>query len=1047
MKQGIFKGYNAGCCDGLEIWGASCHAPDYSGNKILDILHHFNNNGLSYDLFRETEATPLSINSDIKPEFWPRAQGRNWDLFAAKVPGTYNPSPGIIRPISSSSLGNGTWEANLGIMFEHVVRSFAPNFKPDDGISHDSKMCYGSRAIYVDGQQKYVTYRTTTRETANDDFGGPLFQRRTWGDHHQIIINSAFITDPPNPQGVTYYAVGTLDGKGNEGDPLDPNEYPKAPQGTSMEKDFMRYHNNVYNVLLGLSPIVQGPCNQLGCGKDYFILSSYRPSTTLWNVARVKYEGLQVFCNKAAIPNGDPEGNYVGNYWIVLPSCRVYLDSSVSGSDECWVCAIHRTAKKIVTGQWLSNVFAPGGSNFADGTLSNNEVANIILDSNNGELNSRYPGELWNNLRILSYNRVYDPGTKHSRDLLLFVTYDQPTFASELDVVADFEQPGGYDRNYLDNGLVAAEIGFETHGTASPGSWISSPFDSYAGSYSAQAEAQDVTAENEISLVLAFNLVNEGDITFQYRHDNRSYGLRLTGSDTWPSFPVLANFAEPDNSLNVYLDGALMSGNTLVGEDEVPQFKIDNIPQNTSVIDNAFVPGALLEEPQFLQWRKVKIHMLPGEHTLRITQVRKWQDNGHMRSQVDQLSLGEIMVGEDTTGKKRWLYNGQKVQKVETWAWPQRDDESATSLSGRVSTMPDFITLDKKGRILYGGPHYVVRLIPKPSDPTLFILDQEFGKSNGNNPGSGQGGVVKFSATPVAPTSETAGTNPTCPEDFDPNRNLGDTIADPPWGSFQILPTGDDDAFQVRGANASIRDASDTIFDPQVFTYRTEEGGTNPEFFYNQLSLRNNQMPWTHRPHSWTITNHGKHLRPHVEVIWRPTRYSYPYPPGPWPNPPYKTGFAESTSSQDLLDNMRPRNLLKIIGSSVTAVWSGGNVVIPATFSDALLQEPQTVWIRPLNNDPNNGPDYDPIFHNPDKLDQTWPSGRWQRISTRYIPTGYVGLKWTGPYSDYIYRVFNCFEGDFEEPPSLVVFGFILESPRNLFTDFDAVDEQGVCCD
>ena len=81
--------------------------------------------------------------------------------------------------------------------------------------------------------------------------------------------------------------------------------------------------------------------------------------------------------------------------------------------------------------------------------------------------------------------------------------------------------------------------------------------------------------------------------------------------------------------------------------------------------------------------------------------------------------------------KKAWFYNGQKVQKVDWFAWPLRDSEVVSNFADRVSTAPDFITMDKMGRILMGNPHHVIRLIVDPNDATSFILDDDFGNESG----------------------------------------------------------------------------------------------------------------------------------------------------------------------------------------------------------------------------------------------------------------------------------------------------------------------------
>ena len=63
---------------------------------------------------------------------------------------------------------------------------------------------------------------------------------------------------------------------------------------------------------------------------------------------------------------------------------------------------------------------------------------------------------------------------------------------------------------------------------------------------------------------------------------------------------------------------------------------------------------------------------------------------------------------------------------------------------------------------------------------------------------------------------------PSC-DDPDANYHDVDVIVDPPWGAFQILPVGEGGDFQVRGANASLTDATVPPFPPEDFYVRTAE--------------------------------------------------------------------------------------------------------------------------------------------------------------------------------------------------------------------------------
>src|SRR5690606_21602041 len=158
---------------------------------------------------------------------------------------------------------------------------------------------------------------------------------------------------------------------------------------------------------------------------------TYRPGKTAWSIGRLKYEGtrqtssgggtadgLEVFCSEGGVGAtyfervGHSEATFTGDYWIVLPSCRTYMDSAADSPDECWVVAMHKsgTNPKLITSRWFSKIYAPGGSDpwtdYADGTLSSGEVSagNTILDSSDSELSSRYLEEAWSNIQIRAYN-------------------------------------------------------------------------------------------------------------------------------------------------------------------------------------------------------------------------------------------------------------------------------------------------------------------------------------------------------------------------------------------------------------------------------------------------------------------------------------------------------------------------------------------------------------------------------------------------------------------------------------------------------------------
>lgn len=1062
MKTGLYKGYNAGCCDGLEVWGVSCNAPNWQDTDVTT-------RKFSYDLafYERDDFLGGTYHYDIMPELWSRGE-QSWLMYAAKVPGTYPGPHGESPRRPTSSRANETWSVALGLAGEH--------YRDDDAEEDVFRFIAGvksSRAIYVDGQQSYLVYRTSGKIPDGTE---PVFEwnelndppryadfpnLETFGDHHLISIGDEAVVVARYVQwlaGLTY-------------------EQPPTPVASAMELEFTNHyysskevvapiHKNILNNLLhtGNNPYAVA-CNTTYYGTDYFIMSSYRPDKEKWSICRIKYDGeritnssgggpvaaLEVFCTKVwdgdeneSIGNTDTDASLVGNYMIALPSVREYVDTSADSPDTNWVCAIHKnpslSGERIVTGRWFSKVWHLGGSDewddFADGTLHSTEVENVILDVTDSDLGTRYPDENWNNIQIRCYNRTYDPTTGHSKDLVLFTTQDLDDLETEEDVIADFE---GGD---LNSGLEDAEITFVTYGINGEDAWESSTTSPDEGSYSARTTAQDVTLQNNILLALTFHKVTAGYVSFTYRHDNRHYGTRI------PPFVELTNFPEPDNYLDIRLNGALVRGDVLIESN--PQLKIDGSPNNplseplTGHIDNVNSPeDCTADESKFLQWRTVEIYCEAGTNTIALIQHREWQDNGHMYSQTDEWHLGEIMVGEDTTAKKRWLFNGEKVQKAEWWAWPRHNEENRDDLTSRASTAPDFITLDKTGRILYGNPHYVTRLKRRADDdePTLFELDTDFGQGRGAGfNDDDDAGYIRFSASNLAQRSYE--NIPSC-ENPDPQYNGFDVLADPPWGSFQILPFGNGGDFQVRGANASLRDATTFPFIEEEYPYEHPVTGEIEYELFRDRTHVTRDVLWSQRAHSWTITDDGTAMRPHVEIIWRPTYYAPAYPPPPWDSPPYKSGFSTSDSDDPHGDGaIRPRDTLRISEESTKPRWVMDNLIVTATFSDGLSQSPQAVWIRQTGNDPEIE-DHDPDVEGP------WPSAQWQLVQARYVPTAVGNVYYNGP--NYLTDPEEtCPDpGDPETPLSskmfraLVTIGSIIAS----YPDFEVVDDACACCE
>lgn len=1052
MKQGAKGGYMAGCCSGFEIWGIACDAPNIQRAFEAGFSYQ-----TSYDLTRQGKLNggSGSIVKTVVPELWERDEFRTWSLHLCQVAGTY-PGNGCDPTRAATSHADDSFSVSLGAVAQH--------YHDDDPLTDEYrklKYCFGTRAIYVDGAQEYIAVRTSGSWPDGNVEGSTTGEpgiNMWWGDHQLVRIASQEL--------VASYKVQTLDGHktgsgANGGDAVH----------TTMEGIFSEGAwaslANMFPPLTGAYGLSQPACNQISLGIEYCVWSSYSPATasTGWSVGRLKYEGdrynpstdtfedgIEVFqsldhyfpdgITDIGFPDiGLPETEYAGNYMVVLPSVRVYIDSTAVAPDECWVCALRKPgagATKIVTGRWLSRVFREEGSDeedteensYADGTIEDSEIENVILDADDSgdQAVVDFPEETWENPIVRAYIHMRDPTTGSNKDLMLFTTsVDSPTVEAE-DVVSDFEQPGSYEPTFLDSGLEDTGLHWTTGGQKPTDGWISDPTNPISGTYSARTQFEDVTIIDDVVLKITFNAMEAGTVTLDYRFDNRWYGTRI------PPFVELTNFPDPDNYLDVRLDGSLLSGSA---------FKISGVDQPTSRIDNATVPGAGDEESDYTTAREITIQVTAGTHTLSFTIHRQYQDNGHMYAQIDNVAFGmPVMVGEDPDGGKRWFYNGERVQEFNWWAWARRDEESANDISTRVKTVPDYITMDGSGRILIGNPHYVVRLKRREDEPTLFELDTSHGSGRGDGYDDSDDeqsrGYVRFTASPASEVDVL----PPC-SDPDLRLTVPDAIADPPWGSFQILPVGEDN-YQVRGANAALRDATEYPIRALDHTYKHPLTGVVTAEMFKELTRVMATGIWSQRAHSWTISNDGQTLRPHVEIIWRPMRDMPAHPESVWPHEPYRSNFATSDGTDPFApDSVRPRNPLFLPLNSTRPRWAQINFIVTNTFSDTFTQFPQAVWIS-RNDDPPSDPE-DPAYWDPDDDlgPGPWQSAIWYAIQSRFCPTGIFHTSYQMDDPEIV-----CPDEE-EEEVTAQTFRVHFHNAGNVFygfTDFDAVDCDCDCC-
>ncbi len=952
------------CACEFEVWGASINAPHFT--NTVDV--GFGPETIAYNL---SGAGPDNV--EFVPDLWPRQVGRQWHMHAAKVPSSYPYRACSTRPAISSALdgGDGSWDVDLGIISEHDENA---------GVDFVTswKRIYSTRVVYVDGKQAFVTYKLTGDslglsgyEPLPDDY--PTTNGAARGNHHILDI------DRMEEVGMfrMFQAIDSLK---------------TISEASQMELEYDGIiPPTVFNSDGQLGGTAISGQNAATCeyfGRDFYICSSYHPdilSGGSWGVARVKYEGasgMEVFASDSQLGrefyNNDPQEGAVtleNDHVIMLPSVRAYIDSEADQPDECWVCA--KTLQfdesggpdpELVTGRWLERVFRPGigdedvDTGVADGTLSATEIENVILPT--AQTNSDFPDEEWDDLQVRCYNR------KDGKDLLIFTCAGTPSLASPL---ADFENDD------LNNGM-PEDAQFSETGAPPGNGWIPDNVDPHGGTWSAKS-ISNALFEGVSDLTITVQVrTNSSELSFWYRLDNRARAAE---------FPhQLLNQPIVENRLQYWMDGVLIQ-------------EWDNQDFN--------------EESEFLAWYEfTHTGITAGSHTFRWTLHREIQTQaGDLYANLDDIQFPELMLGDSIQGRKRYYYDGTQVRRAQYWDWAQRDKEDHVDLDGRVSTEPDFITSDYEGRILYGSPHAMVRILPDGS------LDESFGDK----------GYIRFTASP----------NITAPEHpcFDPELPVQavDGVDDPKWGSVQILPTHR--GYQIRGVNAAMRDAT-------LHPIPLEQWPA--ELFKDRL---NSNGRWTMRPSCWTISMDGKQLVPHLEVLWRPTWDSPAWPEAPpYPVPPYRTGFATSDNT-DAFGQYRPRDEHFLPEHSDKPRWSSSNVIIARTYCDGFSRFPQQVWGRYTDRDPPNDPE-DPNYWHPDwppgsdPLAQgAWPSALWKMCHAYYCPAGF----WIIAFTLGVATVELC--PDEEQDPvfaSVPARGWYQGTRSYGLTDFDVVDCGCDCC-
>lgn len=1009
MNHGFGDSSPSGCCDKFDVWGISCNAPNFLSYYRELGPTSFSDAFESYDLLGDVSNDLGTTSSTVyKPELFPRvAGGTNWPMFASKVPSSYPYGVCSKFPLVSSHSG-GTWSVQLE---NPAVEHYHYTIDTTDYDEPYFIYCFGSRAIYVDGEQKYVGYRyssfTKNNQPFNDTYYAP--DNRYPGKIAIIDINAQTL-------------LGTYDIE-----TADQNVFGTA---TTMENSFYNdFAPGVISVYNFHGCITAGglPAQNVSIGRDYAIYSTYHPTenTGGWNVCRAQYTGTRLGVPESLkIFNAENVGvgPYRSDYQIMLPSNRVYIRTTGSQPDECWVCAkTISPTPKLVTGRWLSDVYKPGvgsedeSTGMADGTLATGEIQNIILDASNPP--AEYADESWADLQVRSYNHI------NGDDLLIFTTAGDGG-----NIVGT--QSATFETGNINAGLPTGVLHFDNGGSEEFDIWIGDTNYVQSGTHSATTQFQDVTKIASVILGITVNVTTQSDMTFWYIHDNRKYGSRE------PPWVSLTNFPEPENGFTIKVNGQLTP------------ITIGTTGYDSSYIDNVFVPS---DNPNndpdwYLSWRKVTITLPPGTNRITWTTNRRWQDNGHLQTWIDSIIFPELLLGDDINAKKRWFFAGGKLRRAKYWTWAKYDDEYEYDIASRVSTVPDFITKDNQGRIYYGNPHYVCRiLIDENGDDSL---DETFGGPGSHDPT--HNGYFRFTASPnVQPLDDPC-------EDNDP-RWASDQIDDPKWGGFQILPTNS--TIQIRGANGTLRDADKMPWGTGMYLFT---GSVNSKHINGELfkSMAVSKGRWSQRPSCWTLSLDGKSAEPHLEMLWRGNIDNPTWPDhAPFNVPPYASNFDVSDFNEwtpGRPGSFRPRDVFNLRSNSTAPRLSHTNWILPRSYSDAFSRPHQFCWYS-RSYDPPNDP-MDPVYWHPDWDVATavglgvyggpWGSARWSLIQSHHCPTSFKWILYNSTDPDYVDL---CIGDTGTGDQTLQAYKMnikldCLDVSIWPITDFDAVDNSGGSC-
>jgi hypothetical protein len=947
---------------------------------------------------------------------------------AAMVPISYPPRGCEKYPPTSTAdpRSEKQWKADLCTYFE--VGLIAGT---DDQLEFKSHhMVFYSKTVFIDNVQRLVTYGFTGEFTPNRttgdsprDLTGPG-GGSIWLDQLQIHID--------DPSTTRFYRTAFF------GEAVDYwNDFTSGVDNNNgSELVYYSKHNILWD---GVSPwqvnksnvypwdgLAQIAVNCRYFGQDYYCGSTYypgvfhsadgdTPASGTWSVFRLKYDDgdgrPEVFASDQGVLTSDTiVADHEGPYMIMLWSQRAWLLTNPpeppEGSfstlesrtpDEPWAIAMSDSGK-IVTGRVFNNRMRTANiynsdSHFQtwDGTLQDgsdgfdNEVANIIVDPANGSDPAvvAFPDEDWQNPAIRSY--VHFNGKDYA--LLTFYTTagSTPQTATPL---ADFgADAGSGDMNHGLSGGLAFESDGDHGDTVDPdhGYFDDDPTFVHHDPDKWAAKFHSTPAlVGQVSLVLKdVHVVNNTSaITFDYRLDNRAQ------SAVFP-YSYLGNFPGDDGALNhdtleFYVDGVLKWSTYNASASSAGDFLNFHPSSDVALIDD--IPA--------------------GKHTFRWT-LKRYTAQNDMAAWIDNIQLPEILVSDDINGVRRYFYDGTRLRRASHWAWPRRDDvvdtvsgdPGHTGINFRASTVPDAIAVDRskgnEGKILYGNPHYLCRIIVDDIDDEVYPdgkLDEDFGTR----------GFVRWTATPGELTLVEKPDGAEEPSDDDCEAKQTTTqelLLDPPWGAFHPIPLRG--GIQVRGVNSSIADSTVTPVNKHLY-------GPDEKWQYltqAATSTAPGEGGWSTRVTGWSVRDNGNTLIPHVDVMWHPIHDQPAFPVGPdtdtypasdgYQAPPFP--FSMQADSHVLRDNATGRAISdptalenaytdfcrvrdpRKIGverngeknwDTRKPVWNVTNYVTPRVYSDCYSFIAQYHWIKKKGDDPVDGDD-------PNYLIYPYPSVQW----------------------------------------------------------------------